>query len=192
MVKINRDYLDTYFSYGVDTKNRCIFLVGDISDESVGHVIKGAYLMEYEDSTKPIEFRIMSAGGDIYNAYGLHDVTRTLRSPIHTMGIGQIMSAAILLIACGEKGNRYAGENTTFMIHTPSWDKEYTNQYNHKIDVKESERLWKRWYDLMGKYTKQPSKFWQKICDKKVDYYFDADQALEWGLIDGIWYEKEG
>jgi ATP-dependent Clp protease, protease subunit len=190
MNKINKDYLDTYFSHGVDTKNRCIFLTEEIDSESAGNVMKAMYLFEQTDATKPIELRIMSPGGDIYHAYGLHDVTRTLRSPIHTMGLGEVMSAAILLVACGEKGNRWAGENTTFMIHVPSWKLDHTSQHNHKIEVQESERLWERWYSLMAKYTKQPVKFWRRLCDKKIDVYFDADQALEWGIIDNVWSEK--
>lgn len=190
MSRIHRDWIDVYFDYGVDTKNRCIFLTQDVDEESVGNVIKGMYLMENEDSTKPIELRIMSYGGDVYNMFALHDTTRTLRSPIHTIGLGNVQSAAVLLIACGEKGQRWAGENTTFMVHVPSWSKDYTTQHNHAIDVKESERLWERWYNLMGVYTKKPYKFWRKLCDKKTDFYFDADQALEFGLIDNIWSEK--
>lgn len=191
MARINKDYLETYFEYGVDVKNRCIFLTEDISEESAGHIIMGMYYLECEDSTKPIELRIMSEGGDVYSAYGIHDVTRTLRSPIHTMGLGKVMSAAILLVACGEKNNRWAGENTTFMIHVPHWPKSDVSQHDHRNEVDESERLTDRWYYLMGKYTKKPSKFWKNLCNKKVDVYFDADQALEWGIIDNIWTEKQ-
>jgi ATP-dependent Clp protease protease subunit len=192
MAKINKDWLDIYFSYGVDAKNRYIFLTQDIDADSVSHVIKGMYLMESEDSTKPIELRVMSYGGDVYHMFALHDATKTLKSPIHTIGLGSVMSAAVLLVACGEKGQRWAGENTTFMIHVPSWHKDYTAQHHHRIEVEESERLWKRWYELMGRYTKKDAKFWEKLCDKKVDIYFDSDQALEWGVIDQIWSEKEG
>ena len=191
MARINKDYLDIYFNHGVDVKNRCIFLTDEIDNQSISNVIKGMYLMENEDSTKPIELRILSYGGDIYYMYALHDATRTLRSPVHTIGLGTVMSAAVLLLACGENGQRWAGENTSFMIHVPSWESDYSSQHGHKIDVEESQRLWGRWYDLMGEYTKQPAKFWKSICDKKVDYYFDTEQALKWGVIDQIWDEKD-
>ncbi len=191
-MKISKDWVDAYFEYGVDVKNRCIFLTNDIDHDTVSNVLKGMYLMEHEDSTKPIELRIMSYGGDVYHMFAVHDATKTLRSPVHTFGLGTVMSAAVLLIACGEKGQRWAGENTTFMIHVPSWHKEYTAQHHHRIEVEESERLWERWYELMGKYTKQEAKFWKRLCDKKIDVYFGAEQALEWGVVDNIWSEKEG
>ena len=192
MSKISRDWVEAYFDYGIDLVNRCIFLVGDINQETIGHVIKGMYLMENQNTEyKPIELRISSYGGDVYDAYGLHDTTRTLKSPVYTMGTGKIMSAAVLLVACGEKGQRWAGENTTFMVHVPSWDTNDETLHNHKIEVAEGERLWNRWYELMGKYTKKPASFWRKLCSKNTDHYFDAEQALEWGVIDNIWLEKQ-
>lgn len=191
-MRISKDWIDAYFNYGVDVKNRHIFLTDDIDNETAGNVIKGMYLMENENKTGPIELRVMCYGGDVYHMYALHDATKTIKCPIHTMGLGTVMSAAVLLVACGEKGQRWAGDNTTFMIHVPSWDKTYTAQHHHKIEVEESERLWKRWYVLMGRYTNKDSKFWERLCNKKVDIYFDAEQALEWGIIDQIWSEKEG
>ena len=191
MVRINKDQLDVYFSYGVDIANRCIFLSDDITDENAGHIIKGMYLMENQnDKHDPIELRISSCGGSVYDMFAIHDVTRTLKSSVHTMGMGKVMSAAILLIACGEKDNRWAGANTSFMIHAPSWDSPDQKLHDHKIDLKESERLWNQWYKLMSKYTNKDEKFWRNLCNKRDDIYFDAEKAQEWGLIDHIWEEK--
>jgi ATP-dependent Clp protease protease subunit len=193
MAKISKDWVEAYFDYGVDNANRCIFLSDDVDQESIGHVIKGLYLMENENDTSPIELRICSYGGHVYDMFALHDVTRTLKSPVHTMGMGKVMSAAVLLVACGEENKRWAGANTSFMIHVPSADaQDDMNLHEFKIEVKEMERLWDRWYALMAKYTKKDAKFWKSLCNKKTDVYFDADQAQEWGVIDHIWDEKEG
>lgn len=184
--KIPRDQLDTYFEYGVDIVNRSIFL-NEITETNVAQVIKGLYLMNQDSNHKPIELRICSYGGDVYDMFGLHDVARTLKSPVHVYGIGKIMSAAILLIACGTKGKRWAGENTSFMVHVPSWPSPDLTLHDHKIDVEEGKRLWDNWYKLMAKYTKKDEKFWRRMCGKRVDVYFDAYKAQEWGLIDHIW-----
>ena len=190
-MRISKDLVEVYFDYGVDIANRCIFMTSDVDHRSIGMVIKGLYLMENQnEKNEPIELRISSYGGDIYDMFGLHDVTRTLKSPVHTMGMGKVMSAAVLLVACGEKGQRWAGANTSFMIHVPSWEVE-DNLHGHRIEVKEAERLWNQWYDLMAKYTNQPTKFWRQQCNKRDDIYFDAYTAQEWGVIDHIWDEKD-
>ncbi len=193
MAKISKDWVEAYFQYGIDIANRCIFLTDEVTEESIGHVVKGLYMMDSQNNNNdPIELRISSHGGDIYEMFGLHDVTRTLKSPVYTMGMGKVMSAAVLLLACGEKKNRWAGANTSFMIHVPSWDEGFQTLHGHKIDVTECERLWDRWYKLMGHYTKRDEKFWRKQCARKMDIYFDAETALEWGIIDNIWDEKDG
>jgi len=192
-MKIPKDQLETYFEYGVDIVNRCIFLTGDIEEENISHVLKGLYLMEKQNSAHdPIELRISSYGGSIYDMYSLHDTTRILQSPVYTIGIGKVMSAAVLLIASGEQGNRWSGPHTSFMIHVPSWESDNQKLHDHKVSLKESERLWEQWYQLMSQYTKRDVAFWKKLCNKRDDVYFDAYQAQEWGIIDDIWDEKDG
>jgi ATP-dependent Clp protease protease subunit len=192
-MRIPKDQLEMYFGYGVDIVNRCIFLSSEIDEESVAHVIKGLYLMENQNQEyKPIELRISSYGGSLYDMFALHDVTRTLKSPVYTMGMGKVMSAAVLLVACGNKKNRWAGGNTSFMIHIPSWCADNQKLHDHRIDLKETERLWERWYKLMARYTNRDIGFWKRLCNKRDDVFFDSDQAQEWGLIDHIWDEKDG
>jgi ATP-dependent Clp protease protease subunit len=190
-MKITKDNLEIYFEYGVDIANRCIFMTDDVDSDSIGAVIKGLYMMENQNvKHDPIELRICSYGGNVYDMFALHDVTRTLKCPVHTMGMGKVMSAAVLLVACGKKGNRWAGANTSFMVHVPSWDTIDQKMHDHKVDVKEADRLWDSWYNLMQRYSKKESSFWRKLCDKREDVYFDAYQAQEWGIIDHIWDEK--
>ena len=187
-MKIPKDQLEAYFAYGVDVANRCIFLTGDIDEEASAHVSKGLYLMENQNNRDtPIELRISSYGGDVDDMFGLHDVIRTLKCPVHTIGIGKVMSAAVLLLAAGKSGCRWACEHTSFMIHAPSWESPYQRMHDHKISLKETERMWNNWYILMAKYTKQDAAFWKRLCNKRDDVYFDAYQAQEWGLVDNIW-----
>lgn len=200
MAKITKDWVEAYFEYGVDVNNRRVFLFDGIDEASIGYVIKGLYLMEssvtkaQKDSGNipPIELFVGSFGGDEYEMFALYDVIRTLSSPIHTVAIGKCMSAAPLLVACGEPGHRYATPHTWFMVHQ-SWDDFGTGRVDEvEKNIQHYNQMGKNWYILMSNHTNQTAKFWEKHCDQVGDHYFDAEQAQKWGLIDHIWDEKGG
>ena len=200
MVKINKEQLSTYFEYGIDIKNRKVFLFDDVGEDTIGYVIKGLYLMEAEvtqaqhdsGNIPAIELFIGSFGGSEYEMWALYDVISTLESPVHTTAIGKCMSAAPLLIACGTPGHRYATPNCWFMVHQ-AWDdfgEGRVDEVRKNIDHYEAMGL--RWYKLMAKHTNQSAAFWRKHCEQIGDKYFDAYQAQKWGLIDHVWDEKDG
>jgi ATP-dependent Clp protease protease subunit len=192
MVKITKDWVEAYFEYGIDVQNRKVFLTHDIDAESIGAAIKGLYLMEAENTTKPIEVFVGSFGGSEYEMFALYDVLRTLESPIHTTAIGKCMSAAPLLVAAGQPGYRWATPNTFFMVHQ-SWDEFGPSRTDEMRKVlKHYEVMSKRWYDLMESHTKKDAVFWKRKCESVGDCFFTAEEAMEWGLIDNIWDQKGG
>lgn len=189
--RITKDWIEAYFEYGVDRHNRRIFMFDGVDEDSIGMVIKGLYYMDSEAQDKPIELFIGSFGGSEYEMFALYDVIRTLKSPIHTTAIGKCMSAAPLLVACGEPGFRYATPNTWFMVHQ-SWDSFIDKRIDEvRKDIDHFDKMSDRWYDLMAKHTKKDVKFWRKHSEQVGDHFFDAEQAQELGLIDHIWDEKE-
>lgn len=191
-MKATPDWIDVLFVYGVDKSHRRIFLFDDIDTVPIGVVIKALYLMDSESTEKPIELFIGSFGGSEYDMFALYDAIQTIHSPVHTIAIGKCMSAAPLLVCCGAKGHRYSTPNTSFMVHQ-GWDDLGAKRYDEvKSDLAHWNDLEKRWLDLMEKHTKKGEAFWKSQCDKVGDRYFDAWQALEWGLIDQVWDEKEG
>jgi len=200
MAKISKEWVDAYFSYGVDIVNRKVFLFEGVEEDSIGYVIKGLYLMEADHTKtqiengeyKPIELFIGSFGGSEYEMWALYDVIKTLKSPIHTTAIGKCMSAAPLLVACGEPGHRYATPNTWFMVHQSVDDLGLKRVDDMKKDLKHYEEMAKRWYELMEKHTNQKAAWWKKQCENVGDHFFNAERAQELGLIDHIWDEKEG
>ncbi|MCV0439759.1 MAG: ATP-dependent Clp protease proteolytic subunit [Hydrogenophaga sp.] len=200
MSKITKDWVEAYFSYGVDIVNRKVFLFDGVDEDSIGYVIKGLYLMEADHTKvqmekgeyKPIELFIGSFGGSEYEMWALYDVIGTLNSPIHTTAIGKCMSAAPLLVCRGEPGHRYATPNTWFMVHQSweDWGERRTDEI--KKELKHYDAMAKRWYDLMAEHSGQTAAFWKKHCECVGDKYFSAYQAQEWGLIDHVWDEKDG
>jgi len=189
MAKIDKETLETYFDKGVDIANRRVFLIGDIDGESVGNIIKALYLIEADSDVEPCELFINSPGGSITDALALYDVINTMCCPVHTFAVGMCMSAAPLLLACGEKGHRWVGENCMFMTHEGSDDLE--GKFSDlRAAVTFNLSLDKVWLKLVSEHTGRTMKFWQAKSTKNHDFYFGAQEAIEWGLADSIWNEK--
>jgi ATP-dependent Clp protease protease subunit len=142
-------------------------------------------------TVKPIELYVSSIGGELDEAFALHDVTRTVRSPIHTCALGKCMSAAPMLVACGQKGERYATEHTTFMLHDAQLGAGVDCAANVATHAKITEQMMDRYAVLLARYSSKDKRHWKRIFSGKVDRFFDAEQALDWGLIDAIWSEKD-
>lgn len=181
--------MSSALEHGVDVQGRRIFLHGDVDSDSIAMAIRGMYLMA-DQSSEPITLFVASYGGDIDEAFALHDVTRTVPVEIHTVALGMCMSAAPFLVACGQPGHRYASENCEFMLHTASMEVEGTMS-NVAGTAEAVRRRCERMDRLLAKYTNRPYRHWSKFSRASDDYYFTAQQALEWGLIDSIWSEKD-
>jgi ATP-dependent Clp protease, protease subunit len=188
------DAVNAYFNYGLDAANRRVFLLDDVEDNSVGNAVKGIYYLASQDDCKPIELFIGSFGGSEYEMFALYDVLNSITCPITTVAIGKCMSAAPLLIASGTKGSRYSMPNTQWMIHIGSIDPgEREKRYDEiEKEVKHYAALNKNWSELMAKHTSRTAKQWTAISKQVGDLFFDAAQAIEYGLIDEIWDERNG
>jgi ATP-dependent Clp protease protease subunit len=190
MAQIDKEFIETYFDKGVDIDNRRIFLIGELDDESIGNAIKALYLIEGESESEPCEAFINSSGGSITATLALYDVINTVKCPIRTFAVGQCMSAAPLLLAAGEKGERWVGENCMFMTHQGSDD--ITGKFSDlQSAVKFNIQLDKVWLELIAKNSNKPFSFWARKSLKGADFYFGAEEAIEWGIADSIWNEKE-
>lgn len=185
------DRLTAALDHGIDITGRRVFLHGGVDEETIGTAIRGIYLLA-DLSDSPIELYVSSYGGELDEAFALHDVTRTVKVPVHTVALGKCMSAAPMLVACGTQGHRYATESTLFMLHGVSiseLDGSSTEDLRATADV--TEKMVERYARLLARYSrKRDRRFWLRLFASKVDRYFDAEQALAWGLIDQIWSEK--
>ncbi len=183
-----KDNIHAALEHGVDIDGRRIFLQGDVEADTIATAVRGLYLMA-DLSPDPIELYVASYGGDVDEAFQLHDVTRTIKVPVHTVALGVCQSAAPFLVACGQPGHRYASENTQFMLHTTSL--EVGGQMAHAEGTLAAMRMRSERMDrLLAKYTNMPYRHWLKFARSAVDHYFSAEQARDWGIIDHIWSEK--
>lgn len=185
------DELSAALEKGVDIRGRRIFLHGGVDEESIGLAIRGMYLLAGLDEDKEIELYVMSYGGDLDEAFALHDVTRTIPVPVHTVALGKCMSAAPLLVACGHKGKRWASENCQFMMHDCELEVAEGSPVAIQAHVEAAKAQMIRYAELLAKYTDKPKGHWTRMFQRKSDKFFTAEDALDWGLIDQIWSEKE-
>ena len=179
--------IESALDRGVDPWGRRLFLQGEITDDSIALLIRGMYLIADLDQDRPIELYVCSEGGDIDAAMALHDVTRTIRAPVHTIALGYCMSAAPLLVACGDA--RYASPNCSFMTHAASLE---LGGHIDNVDAtaKAVRRRCEQMDRLMAAYTERDYRHWARLSKGAADRYFDAETAVEWGVVDSIWAEK--
>lgn len=167
-------------------KDRIIFLGEDVNPTTSSLVIAQLLFLESEDPDKEISLYINSPGGSITDGMGIIDTMNYITCPVSTICIGMAASMGSALLCAGEKGKRFATPNSEILIHQPLIGggglSGQTTEIKIHADhmVKTREKLNK----LLSERTGQPIEVINK--DTERDNYMTAQQALEYGLIDGI------
>lgn len=135
----------------------------------------------------PIEMIISSYGGSAADMFSVYDTMRDVRErcEIETIGLGKVMSAAVLLLAAGTKGQRKIGRHCRVMIHGV-----ISGQHGHISDLENEmeEAKWTQgqYIKALAKETNMAQKYIKKLIDKKVNVYLDAQEAVDLGIADII------
>ena len=135
----------------------------------------------------PIDFYISSYGGQATEMFAVYDVMRDIgtRTPVHTYGLGKVMSAGVLLLAAGTKGCRKIGKNCRIMIHGV-----IAGQHGHIADIEnefsEVKSTQKMYIQALAEETDMTEKYIKKLMDKKTNVYIDAEEAVNLGIADVI------
>lgn len=185
--KIDEVHYENIYTRNVNFRERVIYLNEDIDEAALEIIEKAMDEMEREPE-KEVRIRISSYGGYIYDALAIIDRLEASPCPIVTIGLGKVMSAATLIMACGDK--RVAGQNTFFMIHEGSSEIEGKTR-DLKVElahINDLEDLCSKLYERFseGKVSAKEWKRWQQ----QKDFYFRSDKAKEFGLIDSILGEE--
>lgn len=182
MTRITKDWITTYFDHGIDYQNRRLFLIDDIYESSARALIQGLKLLE-KANADPIEIYVGTPGGDMYGMFGLYDAIRDSKCHVTTIAVGHVMSAGPLVLTAGDE--RVSYRNTWFMMHETWWSSFGEKLADHKANVKHVEQIQGRWAELLEDRTGTPAKKWLNMA-RGPDYYFDAPEAQEIGLIQKI------
>ena len=172
-------------------KDRIIFLGEDVNPTSASLVIAQLLFLESEDPDKEIYFYINSPGGSVTDGLAIVDTMNYIKCPVSTFCLGLAASFGAVLLANGEKGKRFAMPNAEILIHQPLIGGNGISGQTTDIKIhaeqmiKTRERLTKILADRTGKPIEQVMK------DTERDNYMTAEEALKYGLIDGIMDKRQ-
>ena len=167
-------------------KDRIIFLGEQVDATTASLVIAQLLFLESEDPEKEINLYINSPGGSITDGMGIVDTINYIKCPVSTICIGMAASMGAVLLASGEKGKRFATPNAEILIHQPliaggglsGQATEIKIHADHMVKTREKLNR------LLSERTGQTIETIEK--DTERDNYMTAEEALKYGIIDGI------
>jgi ATP-dependent Clp protease protease subunit len=165
--------------------NSVHFLTGEITEENVNECIKWIVYENLDAKEKVLTLYVNSSGGDLYQAFALIDIMRSSKHVVRTVGIGNIMSAAFLIFASGDQGERHIAANTGIMCHQFSGGTD-AKFHDLKAEMKENELLNKKMVDILKNATGlAPSRIKTKLLPAS-DVYLTAQEAIDLGIADHL------
>lgn len=160
---------------------RRIVISGIIKEDTASQFLEQITALECIDMAKPISVYINTFGGGLDSALCMYDSMKACCCPIVTVGIGKVMSAGVLLMAAGDKGNRFITQNTRVMIHEVSGGT-FGPVSEMENSVAESRRMQEVYIDLLANDTGAAKSKIKK--DMEAETYMSAAQAVTYGIAD--------
>lgn len=170
-----------YDIYSRLLRERVIFLVGPVMDQTANLVVAQLLFLESENPDKDISLYINSPGGSVSAGLAMYDTMRFVKPDVSTLCMGIAASMGAFLLAAGTKGKRYALPNSRIMIHQPSGGAQGMAS-DIEIQAKEILYLRERLNSLMAEATGQSVERLAKDTDR--DNFMSAEDAVSYGLID--------
>ena len=164
-------------------KTRQILLSGEINKELAEKIVRQLLVLEADDSEKTIYMYIDSPGGDVDAGFAIFDMIRFIKAPVVVVGMGLIASAGALILLAADKKDRLGLPNSRYLIHQPSSGMKgvATDIQIHAKEMEKTRALINR---IIAGQTGKP--FEQVAKDTDRDYWLDANEAVEYGLISRI------
>ena len=178
----------SYDIYSRLLKERVVFLVGPVNDQTANLVVAQLLFLESENPDKDISFYINSPGGSVSAGMSIFDTMNFIKPDVSTLCCGMAASMGAFLLAAGAKGKRFALPNSRVMIHQPlgGAQGQATDIEIHAREILKTREQLNR---IMAERTGQS---YEKIAaDTERDYFMSANEALDYGLIDKV-VDKRG
>jgi len=200
-VIVNVENIDTQTN-----KPRYLCLYGEINEENSHDIINSlVYLhktaksvvsfstsegekLETVEVIEPIEVYVCTSGGSANDMFAVYDIMQHIQeegTEVATIGVGKVMSAGVLVLACGTKGKRKIGKNCRVMIHGV-----VAGQHGqlHDIENEMEEVRWiqDRYIQALSENSNMTKKYIKKLLDRKVNVYLDAKDVIELGIADEL------
>jgi ATP-dependent Clp protease protease subunit len=172
-----------YDIYSRLLRERVIFLVGPVNDQTANVVVAQLLFLESENPDKDISFYINSPGGSVSAGMSIFDTMQFIKPDVSTLCMGIAASMGAFLLAAGAKGKRFALPNSRVMIHQPSGGAQ-GQATDIEIQAREILKLRESLNMILAERTGQTL---EKIrADSERDFFMSADEARDYGLIDQV------
>jgi ATP-dependent Clp protease protease subunit len=168
-------------------KDRIVILGTPIDDYVANVIVAQMLFLEAEDPQRDISLYINSPGGVISSGMAIYDTMQYITPDVATICMGQAASMGAVLLAAGAKGKRSGLPNSRVMIHQPSGGAQ-GQATNIEIYTREILKMKERLNELLARHTGQSIK--KVIRDTDRDYFMSAEEAKEYGIIDGIFEHR--
>jgi ATP-dependent Clp protease protease subunit len=173
----------SYDIYSRLLKDRIILLSDEVNDVTASLVVAQILFLAAEDPDKDIQLYINSPGGSITAGMAIYDTMQYVKPDVSTICVGLAASMGAFLLAAGAKGKRYALPNSTIMIHQPLGGAK-GQATDIKIHAEWILKMKNKLNKMLSEKTGQPL---SKIeIDVERDYFMDAFEAKEYGLVDQV------
>ena len=189
-----------------EPKLRIIGIMREVSEDTAADVVYGLHSLaatakkmdlkepeneedepEIVETIEPIELIINTPGGSADDMFAIYDTMREIQRevPVHTKGIGKVMSAGVPLLAAGTKGQRRIGENCRVMLHSVIGG--HVGPM-HQLDneMEEIRNIQDQYIAVLSEETKMTKRYLRNLMKKKVNVYLSATEAVELGIADKI------
>lgn len=173
-------------SHGTD--DRLVVLHGEVNEASICSVIV-QLLQLANQNHKPIHLVISTYGGSVDEMFSLYDTIKFLPCPVHTIALGKVMSAGVLLLASGVKGKRMIGKSARIMIHPISGGL-VGNVFEAMNEIKEFERLQELMVSALQVETSLKKDEIDRLMKVGHDFFLTPEQAVQMGIVDKIIGDK--
>ncbi|SIT41837.1 proteolytic subunit of ClpA-ClpP and ClpX-ClpP ATP-dependent serine proteases [Paraburkholderia ribeironis] len=172
-----------YDIYSRLLRERIVFLVGPVNEESASLIVAQMLFLESENPDKDISFYINSPGGSVYDGLAIYDTMQFIRPQVSTLCTGFAASMGTFLLSAGQRGKRYALPNARIMIHQPSGGSQGTAA---DVEIQAKEVLYQRarLNAIMAGHTRRSVEEIARDTDR--DNFMSAHEAKEYGLIDDV------
>ena len=172
-----------YDIYSRLLKDRIIFLGEEVNETTASLVVAQLLFLESEDPNKDIQLYINSPGGMVTAGMAIYDTMQYIKCDVSTICIGVAASMGAFLLAGGAKGKRYALPNAEIMIHQPSGGAK-GQATEIEIAAENILKTKKRLNEILAENTGKPYEV--IAADTERDHYMSAQEAADYGLIDGV------
>ncbi len=167
-------------------RDRIIMVSRPINDTVANLIVAQLIFLAADDPTKEIQMYINSPGGQVASGFAIYDTMQYVAPPVTTVAVGRAASFGTILLMAGAKGRRFALPNTRIHMHQPLISGRGLQGQATDLDIhaREIVRIKGVLNELIAKHTGQPLERVERDTDR--DYYLSPEEAIEYGLIDGV------